>query len=59
MALGLTAEDMMAVQNYTETLKTKRRTEEEQQSAAVIIRKQVQHEEGRIRVGIIRKLAYG
>ncbi|GFR72659.1 centrosomal protein of 290 kDa [Elysia marginata] len=49
VALGLTAEDMMAVQNYTETLKTKRRTEEEQQSAAVIIRQQVQREEGRIR----------
>ncbi|GFO27236.1 centrosomal protein of 290 kda-like, partial [Plakobranchus ocellatus] len=49
VALGLTAEDMMLVQNYTETLKTKRRTEEEQQSAAVVIRQQVQREEGRIR----------
>ncbi|XP_005096015.2 centrosomal protein of 290 kDa [Aplysia californica] len=49
VALGLSAEDMMAVQDYTETLKTKRRNKEEQQSAAVLIREHVQKNERQIR----------
>ncbi|CAL1542937.1 unnamed protein product [Lymnaea stagnalis] len=49
VALGLTAEDMLAVQDYTETLKVKRRVQDEQQSAASIIRQQVQKEESMIR----------
>ncbi|XP_055888045.1 centrosomal protein of 290 kDa-like [Biomphalaria glabrata] len=49
VALGLTAEDMLAVQDYTETLKAKRQVQDEQQSAAVIIRQQVQKEESMIR----------
>ncbi|KAH9503689.1 hypothetical protein Btru_067161 [Bulinus truncatus] len=49
VALGLTAEDLLAVQDYTETLKAKRQVEEGHQSAAVMIRQQVQKEESMIR----------
>ncbi|PVD27873.1 hypothetical protein C0Q70_10448 [Pomacea canaliculata] len=47
--LGLTAQDMMAVHDYTETLRTKRKTEAESESAAVIIRREVQQQEVQMR----------
>jgi len=49
VALGLTAEDMVAVQDFTETLKEKRKPE----SAATIIKREVamQEPEMRVRVG--------
>ena len=49
--LGLTAEDMVAVQDYTETLRTKRKTEQESESAAAIIKREVQKQETQLRVG--------
>ncbi|XP_059169831.1 centrosomal protein of 290 kDa-like [Physella acuta] len=49
VTLGLTAEDMLLVQDYTETLKAKNRVQDEKQSAASIIRQQVQREESMIR----------
>ncbi|BFZ24638.1 hypothetical protein BsWGS_27677 [Bradybaena similaris] len=45
VSLGLTAEDLLSVQDYTETLRVKRLDEKGQQSAAVAIREQVQKEE--------------
>ena len=49
--LGLTAEDMVAVQDYTETLRTKHKTEQESESAAAIIKREVQKQETQLRVG--------
>jgi hypothetical protein len=48
--LGLTAEDMMAVQDYTDNLRTKRRIKEVDESAATIIKREVQYQESQIRV---------
>ena len=46
VALGLTAEDMMAVQEFQETLKTKRQPE----SVATIIKREVAKEDSQMRV---------
>ncbi|CAG5135824.1 unnamed protein product, partial [Candidula unifasciata] len=45
VSLGLTAEDLLSVQDYTDTLRVKRLGEKAQQSTAVLIREQVQKEE--------------
>ena len=52
--LGLTAEDLMSVQEYTQTLKEKRKPE----SAATIIKREVAMEEShmRVRLGIVNIL---
>lgn len=47
VALGLTADDMIAVQEYTETLKVKRQPE----SVATVIKREVAKEESHMRVG--------
>ena len=47
VALGLTADDMMAVQEFTEGLKTKKQQPE---SVATIIKREVAMEESQLRV---------
>ena len=51
--MGLTAEDMVAVQDYTETLRTKRKTDLESESTAAIIKREVQKQETQMRVCFI------
>ena len=47
MALGLTADDMIAVQEFTEGLKTKK---PQQESVATIIKREVAMEESQMKV---------
>ncbi|XP_070190390.1 centrosomal protein of 290 kDa-like [Littorina saxatilis] len=47
--LGLTAQDMVAVQDYTDTLRTKRKVEADNESPAIIIRREVQKQESQMR----------
>lgn len=47
--LGLTAEDMLAVQEYTDTLREKRKPE----SVATIIKREVAMEESQMRVSLL------
>lgn len=51
--LGLTAQDMIAVHDYTETLRTKRKSEIEQESAAEVIKREVRQQESHMRVGVL------
>lgn len=52
--MGLTAEDMLAVQEYTDTLREKRKPE----SVATIIKREVAMEESQMRVSLLLETIY-